>query len=174
MAVVACCAVAGTADLPAAAGAKSAPSGLACLKGKWASQGFRSEPPGISGAAATVLKINLTTSKGHQYGDADANYNHSTPLRFSSDATGYLVLRGSSFGRFEYLGHGKYHFDPTISSEEVTLVADGMDLFTKDVKGNGSGYADISCSSTKMTTTVNVPTPQGGTAKAIEVWKHTH
>lgn len=157
--------------LPVSAGAKNspAPSGLACLTGKWVSQGI-TIGPGISGAAKTRLHITIETYKGHQYGGADANYDPSTPIFFQGASGGYLKLNGSSFGRFEYVGHGRYHFDPTISSETVTLVADGRDIFTKDVQG-GDGYANITCSAKKFTTVVKEPTPEGGTAKTKETWK---
>lgn len=158
---------------PASAGANNtpAPSGLACLTGKWVSQGI-TIAPGISGAAKTVLHITIETRKGHQYGGADANYDPSTPIYFQGASSGYLKLNGSSFGRFEYVGHGRYHFDPTISSETVTFFADGRDIFTEDVKG-GNGYADITCSAKKFTTVVTEPDPQGGTAKTKETWKRT-
>jgi hypothetical protein len=115
-----------------------------------------------------VLTVSLSSHDSKsEYGIADANYDPSDPLYLADGA--YLKLTGSSFGRFEYIGHGHFHFDSTTSDEEVTVFEDDKALATDPVKGGG-GFADITCSATSFTTTVTF----GAASKsviAVEVWR---
>jgi hypothetical protein len=160
--------------LPAAAGAKKAkpkkPSGLACLKGKWIANGIASDPPGISGLAGTVLTITL--EHGGRDGIADANYDRSSPIRFAGDSSADLQVRGSTFGRFYYEGHGRYRFTPGVSSEEVTIFSHGTKVpGPRDVK-HGSGWSDLTCTATKLTTETTIPT-KTGTAKVKATFRRS-
>lgn len=150
---------------------KPAPAGLACLKGKWVSQDI--DTPAFHGGAGTVLTIQLSSYHSKtQYGVADADYDPSDPLYLTGLSGGYFKLTGFALGRFEYLGHGRFHFDPTLTDEDVTVFADGKVIVGPvSVKG-GNGFADLKCSASSFTSTVKVPT-ESGIATAVEVWKRT-
>jgi hypothetical protein len=150
---------------------KQAPAGLACLKGNWVSEGIVT--PAFHGGAGTLLTITLSSHHSKtQYGIADADYDPSDPLYLTGVSGGYFKLTGSAFGRFEYLGHGRFHFDPTLSDEDVTVFADGKAIVGPEPVKGGNGFADIKCSASSFKTTVKVPT-ESGIATAVEVWKRT-
>jgi hypothetical protein len=142
--------------------------GLACLRGTWVSEGITT--PAFRGGACTTLRITLVSHRGKAaYGIADADYDPSDPLYLTGAGGGYFKLTGAAFGRFEYLGHGHFRFNAGLSDEEVTVFADGKAILTTDVKAGG-GFADISCSGSRFTTTVEIPTGRG-TARAVEHWR---
>lgn len=148
---------------------KAAPTGLACLKGKWVSEGITT--PAFHGGAGTTLTITLSSYQSKtQHGIADADYDPSDPLYLNGVTGGYFKLTGSALGRFEYLGHGRFHFDPTLSDEEVTVFGDGKVVVGPEPVKGGNGFADIKCSARSFTTTVKVPT-ETGIATAVEAWK---
>jgi hypothetical protein len=150
---------------------KPTPVGLACLKGKWVSEGITT--PAFHGGAGTVLTITLSSYHSKtQHGIADADYDPSDPLYLTGVSGGYFKLSGSAFGRFEYLGHGRFHFDPTLSDEDVTVFADGKAIVGPEPVKGGNGFADIKCSARSFKTTVKVPT-ESGTKTAVEVWKRS-
>ena len=150
---------------------KGGPTGLACLKGKWVSEGIVTSA--FHGGAGTELAITLSRYHSKtQYGIADANYDPSDPLHLTGVSGGYFKLTGSAFGRFEYVGHRRFHCDPTLSDEEVTVFADGKAIVGPEPVKGGNGFADIKWSARSFTTTLKVPT-ESGTATAVEVWKRT-
>jgi len=158
--------------LPATATAKKpkvkARSGLACLVGTWVSSGIKT--PNISGLAGTVLTITRSSvSKG--YVIADANYDRSTPIRVVSPAVpstlnSYVKVDGSVFAKIYYIaykGHGSYEFAKGLSSEEVTVYGDGMKLVGPVPVKNFGGYTNLNCNATTLSTTLVVPSANGGT-----------
>ncbi len=147
-------------------GRKHARVGLACLSGTWRSRGIRT--PAFSGGAGTRLRITIHGRGRGQYGVAEAEYDFGDPLYLTDAPGGYFKLSGESYGRFYYRGRGRFRFTNGIVAEDVTVFADGKVVVSTPVKG-GAGYADISCTSSTLTTSVEVAT-EGGPARAVERW----
>jgi hypothetical protein len=158
--------------LPVTATAKKptvkAPSGLACLVGRWISNGIKT--PDISGLAGTVLTI-TRSSVGQNYVNADADYDRSTPIRVVSPAVpstlnSYVKVDGSVFARIYYIsykGQGSYKFTKGPSSEDVTVYGDGIKLVGPVPVQNSGGYTNLTCNATRLSTTLVVPSAKGGT-----------
>jgi hypothetical protein len=159
---------------PAAAGANKAkaktPTGLACLKGKWILNGIVSSPPGIFGLGGTVLTVTL--EHGGRDGIADADYDRSSPIRFVADSSADLQVRGSTFGRFYYEGHGRYRFTAGVSSEQVSVLFGGRKVAGPLEVKHGTGYADLAGAATKLTSEITVPT-KTGTAKVKATYRRS-
>ncbi len=162
------------AGLPGTATAKKptvkATSGLACLVGKWISNGIQS--PDLSGLAGTVLTIQRSTAS-QSYVNADADYDHSSPLKVAG-APGYITVEGSVFARIYYEGHGNYKFTAGVSSEEITVYGDGMKLIGPIPVKHAGGYADLKCNATTLTTKATVPTSAGAQATVKSTFRRAH
>jgi hypothetical protein len=161
------------AGAPGGAAAKKPPAssgGLGCLVGKWVSNGIQS--PYISGLKGTVLTI--SRSSVGKYDGAEADYDHSSPMKITgTKAKGTKVeVTGLSFARIFYVGHGRYKFTPGFSSEEITLKLGKSTIGPLPVK-RGGGFADLKCSTGRLSSSVTVPTSQGSET-ATSTFRRAH
>jgi hypothetical protein len=145
----------GLAALPAGAGAKG-PSGLACLQGSWISNGIQSS------AASGLSGIRLTVSGG---GAATANYDYSSPIRFTGSSFS-VYIRGSSWGRFRYLGHGRYAYTRVGTSERASTYFVGSRVSgpTPVKLSATAAYNGLRCTAGRLTDVTVVSTKHGQVA----------
>jgi hypothetical protein len=145
----------GLAALPAGAGAQS-PTGLACLQGSWISNGIQSS------AASGLSGIRLTVSGT---GAATANYNYSSSIRFTGSQFS-VYIRGSSWGRFRYLGHGRYGYTRVGTTERDSAYFAGSRVSgpTPVKLSATAAYNGLRCTGSRLTDVTVVATKHGQVA----------
>jgi hypothetical protein len=141
----------GLAGLPADAGAQ--PTGLACLQGSWISNGIQSS------AASGLSGIRLTVSGS---GAGTASYDYSSPIRFTGTLFS-VYIRGASWGRFRYLGHGRYAYTRVGTTERSsTYYANSRVSGPTGVKLSATAaYNGLRCTASRLTDVTVVSTKHG-------------
>lgn len=140
------------ATLPAGAAARGS-SGLACLQGSWVSNGLQgSGASGLSGIRLTIA------GSGH----ATADYDYSSAIRFHGSPFA-VYIRGSSTGRFRYLGHGRYAYTRLGTTERESAY-----LGSSRVSGPSAvklsvtaAYSGLRCGARRLTDVTVVATKHG-------------
>ncbi|MGO9750228.1 MAG: hypothetical protein ACLP8S_11970 [Solirubrobacteraceae bacterium] len=113
--------------------------------------------PPSTAAPARCSRSGCPATATTQNGIVDPNYDPSDPLYLTDLSGGYFKLTGCALGRFEYLGHGRFHFAPTLTDEDVTVFDDGKVIIGPESVKGSNGFANLKCSASSFASIVTVP-----------------